>query len=148
MSSTHSCLRYHLAFSTKGRHLWIHDSWETRLYGYLGGIIRGLGGVAEAIGGVADHVHVLANLKPTHCLADVLRDIKSGSSRWIHEEIQNNMFGWQDGYGAFTVGSSEIESIKQYIQNQKEHHNGKTFQEEYVGLLIKSGIEFDEKYLW
>ena len=58
------------------------------------------------------------------------------------------MFGWQDGYGAFTVGSSEIESIKQYIQNQKEHHNGKTFQEEYVGLLIKSGIEFDEKYLW
>ena len=148
MSSTHSCLRYHLVFSTKGRHLWIHDSWETRLYRYLGGIIRGLGGVAEAIGGVADHVHVLANLKPTHCLADILRDIKSGSSRWIHEEIQNNMFGWQDGYGAFTVGSSEIESIKQYIQNQKEHHNGKTFQEEYVGLLIKSGIEFDEKYLW
>ena len=108
MSSTHSCLRYHLVFSTKGRRLWIQDSWETRLYRYLGGIIRELGGVAEAIGGVADHVHLLANLKPTHCLADVLREIKSGSSRWIHDEVHNRMFGWQDGYGAFTVGSSEV----------------------------------------
>jgi putative transposase len=148
MPSTHVRLIYHLIFSTKSRHPWIKDSWESRLYSYLGGIVRGLGGVAEALGGTPDHVHILSSLKATHCIADVMREIKSVSSRWIHDEIQKPLFSWQDGYGAFTVSNHDIESIKRYIYGQKEHHKKRTFQEEYIELLKQSGIEFDERFLW
>ena len=87
MPSTHVCLLYHLIFSTKRRHPWIKEFWEVRLHSYLGGVLRGIGGVAEAIGGADDHIHMLASLKATHCLAEVLREIKSDSSKWVHEAI-------------------------------------------------------------
>ena len=148
MSSTHLSLYYHLIFSTKGRRAWIHESWQDRLQGYLGGTLRSLGGVAAAIGGTADHEHILASLKATHCLADIMREIKSSSSAWIHKDIGNRFFGWQDGYGAFTVCSSEIDAVRGYIMGQKEHHRKVTFQEEYLRLLRQSGIDFDERYLW
>ena len=148
MPSTHISLLYHLVFSTKKRHPWITESWQQGLHSYLGGILRGLGGVAESIGGATDHVHVLASLKATHCLADIMRELKSGSSHWVHETIGIGMFGWQDGYGAFTVGRSEVDWIKQYIRQQKEHHRRKSFQEEYLELLRQSGIDFDERYVW
>ena len=148
MPSTHVSLHYHLVFSTKKRRGWISESWHERLYGYLGGIFRGLGGVAHEIGGTTDHLHILASLKAIHCLADIMRDIKSSSSEWVHSAIGNSFFGWQDGYGAFTVSRSELETIKRYIRGQKEHHRKKTFQEEYLELLQQSGIEFDKRYLW
>ncbi len=148
MSSTHLSLHYHLVFSTKGRRGYIRESTQERLFGYLGGTLRGMNAVAEAIGGTVDHVHILANLKATHCLADIMREIKSSSSEWVHNVIDNPSFGWQDGYGAFTVSRSEVEAVRHYIRGQKEHHRGKTFQEEYRELLRQSGIDFDEKYLW
>jgi putative transposase len=148
MSSTHLCLYYHFVFSTKERRAWIHSSWQERLHGYLGGILRSLGGVAEAVGGVSDHTHILASLKATHRVADVLREIKSGSSQWIHDAIGNRVFGWQGGYGAFTVCHSDVEAVRRYIRAQEEHHRKVTFQEEYLVLLQQSGIEFDERYLW
>jgi len=137
-----------LGFCTKERRAWIKETWQERIYKYLGGILRGLKGVAEEIGGAEDHVHILASLRATHCLADVMREIKASSSGWIHSAIGIRLFGWQDGYGAFTVGSREVESINRYIREQKEHHRRKTFQEEYLDLLRQSGIEFDERYLW
>ncbi len=148
MSSTHLSLHYHLVFSTKGRRAWIREPWEERLHSYLGGILRGLNSVAEAIGGTTDHVHILAGLRATHCLADVMREIKSTSSGWVHRLIGVRLFEWQDGYGAFTVSSGDVESVKRYIREQKEHHERKTFQEEYLELLRQSGIDFDERYLW
>ena len=148
MSSTHLCLYYHIVFSTKLRRSWLGESWQERLRCYLGGILRGLKGVAEEIGGTGDHVHILASLGATHCLADVVRDLKSCSSKWVHEAIGNTLFGWQDGYGAFTVGKSRIEGIKRYVRSQKEHHRKKTFQEEYLDLLRDSGIDFDKRFLW
>jgi putative transposase len=148
VSSTHLSLHYHLIFSTKHRCTWIKESWEARLHTYLGGTLRGLGGVAESIGGDADHVHILASLKAIHCLADIMRELKSSSSHWVHEAIGINGFAWQDGYGAFTVGTSELEWIKRYIREQKDHHRKKTFQEEYLELLRQSGVDFDERYLW
>ena len=148
MSSTHLSLYYHLVFSTKGRCCWITGSLEERLHCYLGGILRGLSGTPEGIGGTGDHVYLLASLKATHCLSDVMRVIKSCSSEWIHKSTGHSMFGWQDGYGAFTVGRLEVETIKRYIRGQKEHHRKKTFQEEYLELLKQSCIDFDEKYLW
>jgi REP element-mobilizing transposase RayT len=148
MPATHLSLYYHLIFSTKGRRCWINECWEERLYSYLGGILRRLGAVAEEIGGAVDHVHIMAGLKATHCLAEVMRDIKAISSGWVHSAIGIRLFQWQDGYGAFTVSNSDVEAMRRYIRGQKEHHRKRTFQEEYLDLLRQSGIEFDERYLW
>lgn len=148
MPSTQVSLHYHLVFSTRGRRRWINAHWEDRLYSYLGGVIKGLHGMPEEINGVADHVHILASLDTTRGLADVMREIKASSSQWVHRVIGNRLFSWQDGYGAFTVSCSQIEIVKNYIQNQKNHHQKRTFQDEYRNLLQLSGIEFDEKYLW
>jgi len=148
MSSTHLSLHYHLIFSTKERCAFIEEPWRERLHTFLGGSVRALGGVAETVGGVADHVHLLVGLRATHCLADVLRDIKQTSSEWVHQTIRLATFSWQEGYGAFTVSASQLEIVKAYIAAQKQHHRKKTYQEEYREMLVKSGIEFDEKYLW
>lgn len=148
MSSTHLSLHYHLIFSTKERLRLIEDPWRERLHAYLGGALRKLDGVPEAIGGTAHHVHVLAGLRATHCLADVLRDIKRSSSEWVHDTIGERGFAWQDGYGAFTVSASRLPAVKRYIANQERHHKKTTFKQEYVEFLRESGVVFKEKYLW
>ena len=148
MPSTHLSLNYHIVFSTKNREPILAASWRAELHGYLGGILRDLGGFAQEVGGVADHVHFLAALKATHCLADVLRDTKTGSSRWIHETMRIRSFAWQEGYGAVTVSPSDVPRVRRYIASQTEHHRKKTFQEEYREILVESGIPFDERYLW
>jgi REP element-mobilizing transposase RayT len=148
MSSTYLSLHYHLIFSTKERRQFIAASWRDRIHAYLGGTVRTLGGVPEAIGGTADHIHMLVGLRATHCLAEVLREIKRSSSQWVHETIGLDGFSWQEGYGAFTVSASGVASVKQYIFKQEEHHRKRTFQEEYVEFLRRSGVEYDERYLW
>lgn len=148
MSSTHLSLHYHLIFSTKDRLAYLHRDWRGRLHSYLGGIVKDLGGVPESIGGIDDHVHLLVGLRATHRLADVLREIKSSSSKWVHEELNKPLFSWQEGYGAFTVNASQIKAVKDYIANQEDHHRNKTFQEEYLEFLRVYGVEYDEKYLW
>jgi len=148
MPSTYLSLHYHLIFSTKERRCLIADPWRGRLHAYLGGTVRTLDGVPEAIGGTADHVHMLVGLRALHCLADVLREIKRPSSQWVHETLGIAEFAWQEGYGAFTVSASDLAAVKQYILRQEEHHRKKTFQEEYVGFLQRSGVEYDERYLW
>jgi len=117
------------------------------LHAYLGGVIRTLNGVPEAVGGVADHVHLLVGLRATHTLADVLREIKSVSSAWVHEDVAVSSFAWQEGYGGFTVSASQLEKVRVYIQRQEEHHRTRTFREEYLKLLQRIGVEFDERYL-
>lgn len=148
MSSTHLSLHVHLVFGTKHQRPLIAPEWRERLHAFLGGAVRTLGAVPEAVGGVADHVHLLVGLRATHCLADILRDAKRTSSAWVHETIGDREFEWQDGYGAFTVSASLLETVKRYIARQEEHHREKTFQEEYVELLQRSGVEYDERYLW
>jgi REP element-mobilizing transposase RayT len=125
----------------------IADPWRCELHAYLGGILRDMKVVPEAINGPGDHVHILAGLKATHMLAEVLRQVKRGSSAWIHQHGLSK-FEWQEGYGAFTVGPSQLNAVKRYIANQEEHHRKKTFEEEYLELLRLSGVEFDERYLW
>ena len=148
MPSTHLSLHYHLIFSTRDRVPCMQKEWRGRLHAYLGGIVNDLGGVAEKVNGVEDHVHLLIGLRATLCLADVMRDIKAGSSRWMHDEMGLQEFAWQEGYGAFTVSVSQLETVKSYIDQQEEHHRVKTFQEEYVEFLNKCGVEYDERYLW
>ena len=122
-------------------------SWRFRLHEYLGGTIHGLEGFPEGIGGTADHVHILTRLKSTHCLADVMRELKKSSSAWIHSEIGERNFAWQDGYGAFTVSVSSIEAVYKYIANQEDHHRNRSSQEELLDMLKKAGIEYNQKYL-
>ncbi len=148
MPSTHLSLHYHVVFSTKDRATFIAAAWRDRLHAYLGGVIRKVDGVPEAVGGVADHVHLLLGLRATACLSDVVRDVKAVSSRWVHDEIGERAFAWQEGYGAFTVSASQRETVRDYIARQEEHHRKLTFQEEYLRFLNRSGVVYDERYLW
>ena len=148
MPSTHLSLHYHIVFSTKERRPLITPAWRERLHAFLGGIVRDLQGIPEAIGGVADHVHLLIGLKATHCLADVVREVKAGSSRWVHQEIGEDLFQWQEGYGAFTVGAPQCADVRAYIARQEEHHRTRSFQDEYLEFLLRGGVEYDERHLW
>ena len=147
MPSTHLSLHYHIIFATKERRPFITLEWRERLHAYLGGVLREMDAIPQCVGGVADHIHILAGLKATHCLADVMRDLKRASSEWVHETIGDRAFAWQEGYGAFTVSASMREDVRHYIERQEEHHRTRSFREEYLEFLKKSGIEFDERYL-
>lgn len=148
MPSTHLSLHFHIVFSTKNREPLIKDEWRARLHSFLGGCIRQAGGIPDCIGGTADHVHILAGLRATHRLADVMRDIKSASSSWVHQELANDSFAWQEGYGAFSVNGGQRERLREYIANQEDHHRKRTFQEEYLEVLERNHVEFDQRYLW
>ena len=147
MPSTHLSLNVHVVFSTKERCAYIAPAWRERLHAFMGGVIRQTGAVPDAIGGVADHVHLLIGFRATHCLADIVQDVKTTSSKWVHREIGLPIFSWQEGYGAFTVGPSSRKQVKGYIANQEPHHRKKTYQEEYLELLKKAEVEFDPKFL-
>jgi putative transposase len=147
MPGTFTSLHYHLVFSTKDRDRSISASWLHRLHDYLGGTITGLGGVPQGIGGMADHVHILVGLKATHCLADFVRELKKASSVWVHEEIGNQGFAWQSGYGAFSVSATARERVKHYIARQEEHHREKTFREELKEFLETAGVAFRDEHL-
>lgn len=144
-----SQLTYHIIFATKYRKRSILPTFQERLYEYIGGTIRAKKGCQIEIGGVADHVHILARLSPALAVADVVRDIKANSSKWVHELPEPTAeFEWQKGYGAFTVSYSNIEAVREYIRNQEAHHRKRTFQEEYVDFLSRHGIDFRMEYLF
>jgi REP element-mobilizing transposase RayT len=147
MPSTYLSLHYHLVFGTKDRMPLIEAAWQLRLHEYLGGTIRGLGGFPQEVGGVADHVHLLVGLKATHCLADVMRELKKASSAWVHDELGILGFAWQEGYAAFTVSATAREAVRSYIARQEEHHRVRSFREEVVEMLEKAGITYDPKFL-
>jgi len=147
MPSTHTNLHYHFVFSTKDRIRLIRPEWKERLHAYMGGIMKNLDCVPLAVGGTSDHVHLLVGLKPTHRIDYIIRDIKADSSVLVKTEFENK-FTWQKGYGAFTVSPTGVDAVRRYVLNQEDHHNRKTFQEEYVELLNMSKTPYDEKYLW
>ncbi len=148
MSSTHLSLNIHVVFSTKVRCAYIEPAWLERLHAFMGGAIRQTGAVPDAIGGVADHVHLLIGIRATHCLADIVQDLKTTSSKWVHREIRQPNFSWQEGYGAFSVSPTQRAAVKRYIAGQEAHHRRRTYQEEYLELLKKAEVDFDPKFLW
>jgi putative transposase len=147
VASTYLSLHYHLVFATKNREPLIAPAWRARLHEYMGGTISGLGGFPQGVGGTADHVHLLVGLKATHCLADVLRELKKAASLWVHNEIGLLAFAWQEGYAAFTVSAPGREPVQRYIAHQEEHHRLKSYTEELIEMLTRAGIEYDPKYL-
>ena len=138
----------HYIFSTKERLPFIDQELESRLWPYMGGIARENGMRALAVGGTTDHVHALLSLPATLSVAKAIQLIKGGSSKWVHDQWpRDRKFAWQDGYGAFSVGSSQIKSVISYINGQKEHHRKKTFEEEFLEFLDKYGLEYDRRYV-
>ena len=146
---TFTKLTYHVVFGTKYRRKSIRDEFAERLYEYIGGIVRGQNGHMIQIGGVEDHVHILTNLSPANSVSDAIRDIKANSSKWVNDLSDSlDRFEWQKGYGAFTVSYSQIESVREYIRDQAEHHRVRSFEDEYMEFLKRHNIPFERKYLF
>jgi putative transposase len=140
---------FHCVFSTKERRPLITPSLRERLWPFLGGIARQNKMKAIEVGGVEDHIHILLSLPATMPIAKALQLIKGGSSKWVHETFSDQShFAWQEKYGAFSVSMSQLDTIRQYIRSQPKHHRKMTFQEEFVMLLKKHHVEYDERYLW
>jgi REP element-mobilizing transposase RayT len=139
MSHTYIANFVHCVFATKGRREIISVELQPKLFAYLAGIARNVGITLVAIGGTSNHVHLLISVPPTMALAEAVQKLKANSSRWMGE--QGLSFEWQKGYGAFSVSSSLVETVRAYIRNQEEHHRKRTFEEEFLGLLKKSGID-------
>lgn len=140
MSHTFSCLLAHVIFSTKDRKRFIDRELAARLHPYLGGIARDLECVALAVGGVEDHIHLLISYPAKIAVADLMRDLKANSSKWIHESFdRHDNFAWQPGYAAFSVSISVKPNVITYINNQEDHHKRLTLQEEIAILLEKHG---------
>ena len=140
---------FHCVFSTKERRPQITPKLRDRLWPFLGGIARQNKMKAIEIGGMEDHIHILLSLPSTIAIAKAMQLIKGASSKWVHETFpQHGRFAWQEKYGAFSVSVSQLEKITEYIKGQQEHHRKMTFKEEFVALLKKHEIAYDERYLW
>jgi REP element-mobilizing transposase RayT len=143
MAHTYASNFVHCVFSTKNRRSLIPAARTAELYTYLGAIAQGEGFPLITAGGTANHVHLLFALPASSSLAHALQKLKGSSSRWMGPG-----FSWQEGYGAFSVSSSQVPVVKKYIQNQEEHHRKRNFEEEFVALLRNCGIAYDERYVF
>ncbi len=148
MSSTYSQIYIQVVFAVKGRQSLINNNWEEHLYRYMTGIVQAKEQKMLAINGVADHIHFLIGMKPSCCLSDLVRELKKSSNEFIKSEGYCNQFRWQDGFGAFSYSHSQLTKVINYIMDQKEHHRKKSFKQEYLQLLAKFEIEFQDKYLF
>ncbi|MBM2835270.1 MAG: transposase IS200-family protein [Candidatus Brocadiaceae bacterium] len=149
MANTYINILIHTVFSTKNRELGLSSSLRERLYPYMCGIARENGLKVLCIGGTDNHIHILLSLDSTTSIAKAMQLIKGGSSKWIHETFPElRLLSWQEGYGAFSIGISNVDETKKYIENQEKHHSKESFRDEYLKFLRKNNIDFDEKYLW
>ena len=139
----------HLVFSTKNREPVLTDEFRDGLHAYLGGVIEHHQGTLLKAGSVADHIHLLIAFPRTCAPADLVQEIKTGSSKWLKTKGPELVgFHWQSGYGVFSISPSHRPALEEYIATQAEHHRVVTFQEEYRRLLEKNGIAYDERYVW
>jgi len=147
MSDTYSNLSVHLVFSTKDRMPLLTRDVREHVFPYIGGVIKGKGCTTVAVGGMSDHVHIVARLPANVWVADFVRVVKSNSSKKTNEHATGMKFGWQRGYGAFSVSQSALSAVVQYVRNQEQHHRHRSFQDELKILLTKHGIDHDERFL-
>jgi putative transposase len=149
MANTYTQIYIQVVFAISGKRSLIRKDFKVELYKYITGIVKNNKQKLIAINGIEDHIHIFIGLKPDICLSDLVRDIKANSSRFINEKKFTKLkFAWQDGFGAFSYSHSQIDSVVKYINNQEEHHKKKTFKEEYLDLLEKFNIEYDDRYLF
>jgi len=149
MAGTFSQLYIQVVFAVKGRNNLISNDWKEEVNKYIAGIIKGKGQKPIIVNGMPDHEHIFFGLKPSMAISDLVRDVKNNSSNFINRQgFVRGKFSWQDGYGVFSYSHSHIHRVYNYILNQEKHHRKKTFKEEYLELLKKFEIEYDEKYLF
>ncbi len=147
MANTFACLTFHVIWSTKNRLPFIKPEIRDRLYAYIGGVIKKENGKLICIGGIEDHVHLLISLHPNIAISSLMRAVKAKSSLFMKDLSKQDLFGWQDGYGVFSVSPSTVEKVIDYIKRQKEYHKKFTFREEFVLFLNHYNIQYEEKYL-
>ncbi|WP_096431659.1 IS200/IS605 family transposase [Labilibaculum antarcticum] len=139
----------HIVFSTKHREALIHSPHEEKLHAYLGKTCNELSCPILIVGGHVDHIHLLCMLSKNSSLVELIKRIKTSSSRWMKmQSSELAHFYWQDGYGAFSVNPTEVDVIRDYIQNQHQHHKKHSFQDEYRAFLKKYKVDYDERYIW
>jgi len=149
MANTYSQIYLHFVFAVQDRSSVIREEWKNDLYRYMSGIISNNGHKAYIINGMPDHVHALVSMAPTQAPSELMYDVKRGSSLWINQQrLVVGKFSWQEGYGVFSYGQSQISSIANYIEAQEDHHKKQTFIEEYRQFLRLFAIEFDERYIY
>ena len=149
MANTYTQIYIQIVFAVKGRQNLIAKENREELHKFITGIVTNRGQKLFAVFAMPDHVHILVSIGPTILISDLVRDIKAGSSKFINDNNWiNGKFNWQEGYGAFSYSKSSVDSVVKYILNQEEHHKKKKFKEEYLGLLEKFEIEYDQKYLF
>ena len=147
MSHTYTNLLTHVVFSTKERLPLITSEIKSELFAYIGGLVKELKGKPVIVNGMSDHVHLLVSLPPTVDVSEAMRFVKANSSKWISQKF-GKPFEWQKGYGAFSVSRSNVDQVVKYIQNQEQHHRKFDFRTEFIALLRKNDVEFDEQFLW
>jgi REP element-mobilizing transposase RayT len=148
MANTFTQIYIHIVFAVQNRISLIHIEWKDELYKYIFGIVKNNGHKLIAINGTSNHLHLAIGYKPHQLIPDLLQDIKANSSKWINEKkFLHGRFNWQAGYGAFSFSHSQIDAVAQYIINQEKHHKKQTFHEEYIQLLKKYDVTFEEKYI-
>ncbi|MEO8253708.1 MAG: IS200/IS605 family transposase [Flavobacterium sp.] len=149
MANTYSQIYIQIVFAVQGRQNLISKENREELHKFITGIVSNREQKLLAIFAMPDHVHILIGIKPNIAISDLVRDIKSGSSKFINDSKWiNGKFNWQEGYGAFSYSKSHLDNVIKYILNQEEHHKKQTFKEEYYSFLEKFEIEYDEKYLF
>jgi putative transposase len=149
MPQSLSSILIHLIFSTKHREPFITEKIEKELHPYMASIFRGLKSPSLALNGTEDHIHALFSLSRIVTIAELVEEVKTESSKWIKtkgKEFRN--FHWQSGYGAFSIGESQVSAVKRYIARQKIHHQRISFQDEYRKFLKSYGVDYDERYVW
>ncbi len=149
MANTYTQIHIQFVFAVKYRAGVIHSSWKDELYKYITGIVQNNNHKMISINGMPDHIHILIGIRPSQSISDLMKDIKSNSSKWINEKkFVKEKFEWQEGYGAFSYSKSQLKDVISYIENQEEHHAKKSFIDEYINFLNKFEIDFDEKYIF
>jgi REP element-mobilizing transposase RayT len=149
MPGTFSQIYIQIVFAVQGRQNLIQNTWKTQLHKYIAGIIKGKEQKSIIVNGMSDHIHAFVGLRPVMPISDLVRDVKNNSTNFINDHrFVKGKFAWQEGYGAFSYSHSHIERVYNYILNQESHHKKKTFRQEYIGLLKKFQIPYEERYLF
>lgn len=149
MANTYNQIYIHIVFTVKGRQNLIQKKWQEELYKYISGIVNAKGQKLFAIGGMPDHIHILLSISPNISISDLVRDIKANSSKWINQnQFVLGKFQWQDGFGAFSHSKSNLDKVINYINNQEDHHKKRSFKDEYLELLNRYDIDYDDRYLF
>lgn len=149
MAQSLSKILVHIVFGTKDRQPSIPTDLAPDLHAYIAGACRGQGSEAFRVGGTTDHVHIACTLPRTLPISKLIEEIKKTSSSWFKQrDVRCRGFAWQGGYGAFSLGASQLDDLIQYIDNQVEHHKRRSFREELLTFFKRYGIQYDERYLW